>query len=110
MEVLDISRLIDISDGDFAFVKDVLAEYEGVVPVLLDQIEQALAEQNGLELQCRAHDLKGSSRTVGAMQIAEHAEKLEKAAKHEAWQECAELLVLVQKSWEKTRTAVQSAA
>lgn len=107
---LDLTRILDLADGDEAFVAEVLAEFSETAPYLINCMQGALAGLDSLALQSHAHDLKGSSRTVGALKLAEASAALEANARAEQWEACGEALRVATECWEKTATEIQSAA
>jgi HPt (histidine-containing phosphotransfer) domain-containing protein len=76
---LDLGRLEEISGGDEGFEQELMDEFLGNVPRLLDQAEQAVQRQEAAIGQRAAHTLKGSAAMVGATPLSRAAFALEEA-------------------------------
>lgn len=71
----EISELMDEEMGDF------IETYLENSPMLLKQINQAMVEGDLKTLYGHAHQLRGSSGSIGAMQVFQLATELEQKAK-----------------------------
>ncbi len=66
--------------GSDDFLREIITLYLQDTPLLLAQLEQALAANDGLTVSRLAHSIKGSSSNFGATQLAQLAHELELAA------------------------------
>jgi len=74
------SRVLAEFGGDRALLADVLGTLLGEIPILVTNLEQAIAASNHKEAHRFAHTLKGSLRILHATPLIELAEGLESAA------------------------------
>lgn len=81
MSVLDVSVLQQSTGGDDDFARELFGEYQQRVQELLDVMDRAAASADGETLRKAAHELKGSSLTLGALQVAGTARLLEDLCK-----------------------------
>lgn len=82
--VLDESILADLlasTDGDTAFVRELVETYLADVPVQLAGIADAVAANDAGALVRPAHSLKSASLTVGAVRLSGIARELEMAGR-----------------------------
>ncbi|MBL8086856.1 MAG: Hpt domain-containing protein [Chthonomonas sp.] len=107
---LDLTRLLEVADGDTEFVTQVLTEYAHTVPELLTELQTAIDHEDLLGVQSRAHDLKGTSQTVGAYALAEGARAVEMAARDEDWDAIRSLRRNLEATWNETQQEVSNAA
>ncbi len=77
---LDIDALAGLFDGDLEFVHQLLGEFITSNEASYRWLEEALAAQNWGDVRQAAHKLAGSSRTVGARDLAAAADAVEIAA------------------------------
>lgn len=74
---IDLARLIDMSDGDLQFEREMVTLYLVTAPRYLEEMRHHLHDP---QVWSRvAHSLKGASRNIGAVAVAELAEKAEHA-------------------------------
>jgi len=66
---------------DEEFVQEVLEEFLGTAPDLISRIGSAVAQGDAQALKAEAHALKGSCRTIGAVELATLLAELELAGK-----------------------------
>jgi signal transduction histidine kinase/CheY-like chemotaxis protein/HPt (histidine-containing phosphotransfer) domain-containing protein len=82
---VDRSRLAEISGGDAAMERDILADFRGVNDGDAAMLRDAL-EKHDISLVTHAsHRIKGASRTVGAIMLAEVCERIERAGRANDW-------------------------
>jgi HPt (histidine-containing phosphotransfer) domain-containing protein len=82
--VLDESILADLlasTDGDAAFVRELVETYLADVPVQMEGIVNAIAADDAAALVRPAHSLKSASLTVGAVRLSAVARELEMAGR-----------------------------
>jgi signal transduction histidine kinase/CheY-like chemotaxis protein/HPt (histidine-containing phosphotransfer) domain-containing protein len=77
---LDIRYFEELSNGDAAFVDDLLADFSSDVEATLGKLEKCIGEGDRLTIARLAHRLKGTSATSRAEVVRQAAEKLEKDA------------------------------
>jgi len=108
--ILDLTGLKSIADGDESFVLEVLEEYLSVVPTLVSELDQAIQREDSLAVQSSAHDLKGSSKTIGAVRLASLATQIEDAARLEQWDQATSLSKTVNQTWACTQEEIRKVA
>lgn len=74
---IDLARLIDMSDGDLQFEREMVALYLTTAPRYVEELRQHLNDPRAWGR--IAHSLKGASRNIGAVAVADLAEKAEHA-------------------------------
>jgi HPt (histidine-containing phosphotransfer) domain-containing protein len=77
---IDYRMLNEVSGGDMAFERDLLDTYATSIPNILTQLMKAADDGDWTEASLKAHSLKGSSRSIGAVRLANLCQKLEDAA------------------------------
>jgi PAS domain S-box-containing protein len=83
---IDESRLKITLGNDAAFQREMISLYlESTRPLLL-KISQALAAQDSLVSKRCAHEIKGASTYIAALEMAESARQLEHAAQAQDWE------------------------
>ena len=90
--ILDESILADLlasTDGDAAFVRELVETYLADVPVQLAGIADAVAAADAAALVRPAHSLKSASLTVGAVRLSSIARELEMAGRSGALDDSA---------------------
>ncbi|MBS1704335.1 MAG: Hpt domain-containing protein [Armatimonadetes bacterium] len=108
--MLNLERLREIADGDQPFIANVLREYRTAITPVLASLSGALEGSDFQAVRHGAHNIKGSSRTVGAEAMAERACRLEEAALSQDPQLCARRVDELRDAWEKTCSELDSAA
>ena len=98
---IDIAHLERMTLGDVSLEREVLAMFAGQSAGLISAL--AALPSNAATL---AHTLKGSARAIGAVRVAEAAERLEAAVRSNA--EAAEALVALNASIAEARTAIDA--
>jgi HPt (histidine-containing phosphotransfer) domain-containing protein len=78
---IDWKHVREMSGGDADFEKEILADYLADAETLVAQIHMLIECSDLPNVAKIAHTLKGSSKTVGAVAMAEAAAGLEAAAK-----------------------------
>lgn len=95
---LNLSRLFEIYKHDEGAVQELLAIYLSTTQTLIDKLERAIDEQNSRTCARTAHEIKGASAYIGALEMQELARHIELSAKEEKWHE-------VERSFEETEPA-----
>ncbi len=79
--VFDRKYVMEITDGDTEFLKELIEMFNGDYPEKLDGISNAIKDKDFNALNEIAHSLKGSSGNLGLTRVYELALKLEKMGK-----------------------------
>ena len=74
---IDMERINDATGGDEEFLRDLVEIFLEDTEVRVQEIKDAIAQADLLELKKCAHKLKGSSANMGAIAMWKLAEKLE---------------------------------
>ena len=82
--VLDPAALDELTGGDAELAAAILADYVDSCAPDLGALRSALAAASAGDVRRHAHRIKGASRTVGALQVAALADRLEDAASTDA--------------------------
>ena len=90
--IIDRDRLIEISRGDCQFIEELLAAFVQNTETILQEASAALAANDLETLARRAHQIKGSSATVGVRLMPEVAVSLQKQAKENKLENLPKLL------------------
>jgi signal transduction histidine kinase/DNA-binding response OmpR family regulator/HPt (histidine-containing phosphotransfer) domain-containing protein len=78
---LSLSKLQSMAGGDQGFVKEMIQTYLEDAPRLLNDMRQALEQNDAAGLQLAAHSLKSNSAEFGAAKLSELSRALEKLGK-----------------------------
>jgi HPt (histidine-containing phosphotransfer) domain-containing protein len=78
---IDLTRLEETADGDPEFVAELVEIFVDDAHEQIRQIQKAIQGSDAIGLECRAHQLKGSSANVGADGMSNWALRLEEAGK-----------------------------
>jgi HPt (histidine-containing phosphotransfer) domain-containing protein len=105
MGVLDEAALDELAaaTGSRAFVADLLQKYVRVTGGKLDELRHAVELGDHATTAAVAHAVKSSSRTLGALQLGELLEELERAASR--FEPTSDLLERVAAEFERVRVA-----
>jgi len=82
---LDLGTLTELFGSDEQTQKAILSAYSSSLPEYQLEFERAIAECSAAKVQAVAHKMKSSSRTVGALPLADLCDLLELAGKHGDW-------------------------
>jgi CheY-like chemotaxis protein/HPt (histidine-containing phosphotransfer) domain-containing protein len=80
-----------MGDEGIQFVKELVAMYLSDTPKLIDQLKEGLVEANADNVRRVAHTMKGNSRTIGAMTLAELCLDMENLGKASQLDRCGDL-------------------
>lgn len=89
---LDVSALTDIFGDDQDTVKEILKEFVDPARENFDVLINASAHNDAAEVVAQSHKLKSSTKAIGAYQLSEFCQKIEKEGKLENWDEINVLL------------------
>ena len=78
---IDFAKLAEMSGGDKAFERELLADFRNAADEDAKELGAALESGNCDQITRVAHRLKGASRTVGATDLATLSERMEMAAR-----------------------------
>lgn len=82
-QLLDIETTLTRLKGDKEFLTMLLQVFLDDLPSKLENLEQAIREQDIQSIARHAHSLKGACATIGAMSLQDSAFVMEKAARDE---------------------------
>jgi EAL domain-containing protein (putative c-di-GMP-specific phosphodiesterase class I)/signal transduction histidine kinase/DNA-binding response OmpR family regulator len=105
-EVIDFDVLTQSTGDNPELHSNLLRSYADLLDDELDNIQQAFAWKNGEQLVEYCHKLKSSSRSLGVTGIADICEKLEAAAKQDAWKQLESLMPGLQKLAAEARLSI----
>jgi two-component system, sensor histidine kinase and response regulator len=77
-EVLDVRKGIERVGGDLQAYKELLSDFIHELPERMKVLEQLSQQRDMISLARAAHNLKGVSLNLGALQLSEYAAKLDK--------------------------------
>jgi CheY-like chemotaxis protein/HPt (histidine-containing phosphotransfer) domain-containing protein len=82
---IDRSALAEITGGDAAMERDILLDFRGTNDGDAAMLKEAL-DKHDIALATRAsHRIKGASRTIGAISLADVCERIERAGRANDW-------------------------
>lgn len=79
--LLDVTVLLQSCGGDEDFARELFGEYHQRVTELVVSMREAYADQKVEEIRKAAHELKGSSLTLGASEMAQVSRTIEDGCK-----------------------------
>jgi HPt (histidine-containing phosphotransfer) domain-containing protein len=87
-KLIDTEYLSEISGGDLEFEKELIQAFIDAAPDLITSCIDAVQANDLPKVVYASHTLKGSSRSIGALQFALVAEAVEKAAREGDIESC----------------------
>jgi len=75
--ILDIQKGLHQLGGDLKTYRELLNDFIQELPGRIDTLERSLGEKDTASLALEAHNLKGVSSTLGALQLSDYASKLD---------------------------------
>ena len=78
---LPLGSILEVCDGEQDFLQELVSDFLGELPSILQKLETNLAEGNLEQVRIIAHTLKGSCGSLGAMRLLEASRDLEAAAR-----------------------------
>jgi histidine phosphotransfer protein HptB len=103
---IDLEYLQQLSDGDLEFEQDLLQVYIEDSKQHIEAAKAAITNQDCQTIARGAHQLKGASGNVGAIQIQAYAKLLEEKVLIEDWQETTEALANLEEGLNRIITFV----
>jgi PAS domain S-box-containing protein len=94
-------------DGDAGFARELAASFLESAPRCLDGIRDALAAADPDRVAVEAHGLKGISRTIGADELADACDALERSARDADLRGAEPLAARVDAAWGRVRAALE---
>jgi HPt (histidine-containing phosphotransfer) domain-containing protein len=79
-QVLDVQRGIEQVGGASDIYRELLGDFVASLPDRLQRIQECFSERDLAGLARAAHNLQGIAASLGALQLAEYARKLDKAS------------------------------
>lgn len=82
MTIIDkaaIDRLLDVIGGDTDDLKELIEDFGEIAPELVENMQQAVLEDDIDRLRIAAHSLKSNARDLGAVDLAQESAALEAA-------------------------------
>ncbi|MET1058466.1 MAG: ATP-binding protein [Nocardioides sp.] len=107
--VLDTGRieeLLEMGEGAEVLVHKAVDNFVSRVPDTVTGLQEAVARQDGPELQALAHRLKGSALNIGASRVARVSLALEESGREGCTEEAAALLVELESALGEARVAL----
>jgi PAS domain S-box-containing protein len=102
-----LASLVSIEDrGETGFVKNTLELYFEQANLAITEIRKALQEQNSVELEKRAHFLRGSSGTIGLLEVFRLCADLEECAPSKNWQVLESHVEQIETVYENSKQAI----
>lgn len=89
-------------------LKPILNTYLDLTPKLIEQIRQAIAQQDAADLKRHAHTLKGSSANLGAIAIPALSVQLEDMGRHNQLANADALFSQVEQAYAQLEQALQT--
>ena len=84
---IDIELALDQLAGDRALLAEVIDTFLGTIPDALGELQAAVANENGRQLEAAAHSLKGAASTICAEPVRRVAQQLEELGKRNEFQD-----------------------
>ena len=94
-------------DEDPLFFQSLVEQFFEDIPRHLQVIHKAMAEKSGEQLKKAAHALKGCSRNMGALPLAEICATLEKAGLSRSWENVPTLFTELQGELDRVKSALE---
>lgn len=96
---IDRASLAEITGGDAAAERDILIDFRRVNDEDAAMLKRAVAESDMPQITRAAHRIKGASRMVGALRLADVCERLEAASRASDWDTIRAGMGTFQQEW-----------
>jgi HPt (histidine-containing phosphotransfer) domain-containing protein len=93
---------------DAGLIREMLGEFVSVSQVICQELAEAVDRRVASGVRHCAHNLKGSSRTAGARELAKIAWQLESMAEDANWAEVVPLAASIQRELERVAAQVKA--
>ena len=108
--LVDHSALLDVCGDDAELIRELVAMFVEQSSALVAGVAAAVSVPDAVALHNEAHQLKGSAASVGALRIAEVADRLCEVGRSGRFEEAPPLLAQLEQVAEQTRAAFDVAA
>ena len=105
-EAIDLEVLIQSTGDKPELHRNLLKSYFESLERELDHVRQAFAWKNSEQVVEYSHRLKGSSRSLGIVGMAQICDRLETAAKSDSWTKLDELMPVLQRSAAEAKRSI----
>lgn len=99
---VDFDGLLERTMDDKEIALEILSCYVDETKVCIDKLKKALADENLAETRERAHEIKGSSASAGAIEVQKVAEKAQKESEKGNLESVTELVQMIEDSFNTT--------
>ena len=106
-QILDLTGLMDIADGDRDFLAQVTQEFLNDMPRKIAGLKHALDQSDAGTATREAHSIKGSSATFGAEALRALASRMEQLASEDDLDAVKALLTDLDRVWTTTEQVLQ---
>jgi len=104
--VLDLQAALHAIGGNETVLLKMAVTFHRDMPRILEQLRQALIDENAALIMRESHTIKGASDNIKAGMLSEVAHVIEKAASSENYEDASSLLKLLEIELEKVRNAL----
>lgn len=106
--LIDYVAALDRVGGDRSLLNEITGIFLEEYPVLLEQIRQAVRDQNGDRLQRSAHSLKGSVANFGAAEVVSAAYRVERLGRSGQLSEAREAVADLETELQRLEPALKA--
>ena len=96
-----------VADGDPEFLRELAESFLEAAPRCLLEIEAALAAGDAARIARACHGLKGISRTIGALAIADPCQEAEESARRDDPDAASDAVAPIRAAWDRLRPALE---
>jgi CheY-like chemotaxis protein len=107
--LIDLRELLEVTDGDSAFLKDLLRQFLAEVPNRLTTLKTALEQSDAPTARREAHTIKSNAAAFGAGALREIAFRIERLATENNLAAAKELLSDLHQEWIRVEEAARKA-
>ncbi len=104
---IDMSRVMDLFDGDEEIIQELLEVFCHSLPDFKDKLTTAVTNRT-TDIKSVAHNIKGSAYNIGAIILASMAEKLESSVSQQNWTEIDYLSVQIQAELDRIKLFIEN--
>ncbi|WP_044411698.1 Hpt domain-containing protein [Thiomicrospira microaerophila] len=105
-QILDYDNLNMLKEVIGDDLKSILESFNEITPTVIDQLEQAIAQQDAPEVRHHAHTLKGSAANVGAIALPSLCLEMENMGRAGDITHAADLFAQIKDSYRTLSDAV----
>lgn len=106
-KILDLTYLVEASDGDTDFIREILGDYLSEMERYVVELNDSLEKKDLSFLIRAAHTMKGASANVGATRVRETAHHLEAQAKKGMFEGSQSLVALLSQEVARVRELLE---